>query len=111
MTPSFRGESVPARPPNPHIADRVEIRHECDCPSATVRPRGGHPEHVFTVDGVDFPWYITESGPSIARVFDDLYEITVTFYAHEVDASGVDVIDARSRSAPTAETSTTSSHP
>lgn len=39
--------------------------------TVVVRPR------VFTVDGKDFPWYISERGPTLTRLEDDLYTVDV----------------------------------
>jgi hypothetical protein len=60
------------------IAETVVIRHICHCKTATEHP--GHDEvteHMFTVDDQEFPWYISERGPIVARLTDDLYTIDV----------------------------------
>jgi hypothetical protein len=37
-------------------------------------------EHRFTVDGEEFPWYITERGPIVTQVSDNLYTIHVEIF-------------------------------
>lgn len=37
----------------------------------------GKPSFTFTVDGEDFPWLVSERGPKVTRVMDDLYIIDV----------------------------------
>jgi hypothetical protein len=60
------------------IAKTVVIRHVCHCDSAVVEPDDdAAEEHVFTVDGEDFPWFITERGQIVKRLRDDLYSIDV----------------------------------
>jgi hypothetical protein len=34
-------------------------------------------DHKFEVDGAEFPWYISERGPIITRVSDDLFVVDV----------------------------------
>lgn len=58
------------------IAGRVVIRHTCHCATAVERT-DGDVEHVFAVDGEDFPWLISDSGPTVSRVADDLYIVAV----------------------------------
>jgi hypothetical protein len=37
----------------------------------------GRPNFRFDVDGVEFPWFISERGPIVTRIMDDLYAIDV----------------------------------
>lgn len=56
----------------------VEIQHTCHCDTAVERPHDGHSDvHKFTVDGAEFPWYISEQGQKVSRIHDDLYVIEV----------------------------------
>lgn len=56
----------------------VVIRHTCTCEGALEHPAHGAPhEHVFTVNGEDFPWYISERGQRVTRLADDLYSVDV----------------------------------
>jgi hypothetical protein len=59
------------------IAQRVVIRHTCNCKYAIAKPVYEAEQHVFTVDGEDFPWYITERGQIVKRIRDDLYLIDI----------------------------------
>jgi len=36
--------------------------------------------YVFTVDGEDFPWYISETGPIVTRLADDFYSVYVEIF-------------------------------
>jgi hypothetical protein len=80
-------------PTKPHLAELVEIAHRCDCKTAVEAPGQDGVEHVFRVDGADFPWHISEGGPVVTRLGDDLYTVAVEFYARRVDAVGVEVRD------------------
>jgi hypothetical protein len=63
------------------IAGCVVIRHTCRCDGAVEKTDDdAATEHVFTVDGEDFPWYISERGPIVKRLRDDLYSIDVEIY-------------------------------
>ena len=60
------------------IAAEVVIRHICHCEGSTETPEThALTEHVFMVDGKDFPWYISERGPTVTRVDDELYTVDV----------------------------------
>jgi hypothetical protein len=59
------------------IAETVVIRHRCHCTPVAESPEDGTIEHVFTVNGEDFPWYISERGPMVARLADDWYTVDV----------------------------------
>jgi hypothetical protein len=60
------------------IAEKVVIRHLCHCETATEEPGPNDAvEHKFTVDGEDFPWYITARGPQATRLAKDLYAVDV----------------------------------
>lgn len=60
------------------IAKDVVIHHVCHCDTAVEHPEHDDPqEHVFTVDGEDFPWLISERGPVVKRLHDDLYSVDV----------------------------------
>ncbi len=60
------------------IAKDVVIKHRCHCKTADEQPADGEPdEHVFTVDGEEFPWFISERGQIVKRLADDLYSIDV----------------------------------
>jgi hypothetical protein len=76
---------------DPHLARNVVIRHVCHCVElarqareegkSLCEPSGHKPdEHVFTVDGEDFPWYISERGPLVTRLCDDLYTVDVELF-------------------------------
>jgi hypothetical protein len=61
-----------------NLPDEVVIRHVCHCETATVAPNDDEDtEHVFTVDGQDFPWVISQRGPIVKRIRDDLYSVEV----------------------------------
>lgn len=63
------------------IADTVVIRHICHCDGAIEHP--GHDEvteHVFTVDGEDFPWYVSQRGPIVTQLGDDWYTVDVEIF-------------------------------
>jgi hypothetical protein len=49
-------------------------------------------EFCFTVDGEEFPWYITERGPIVTQVSDNLYTIHVEIFLIDKNrpASGYD---------------------
>lgn len=36
--------------------------------------------HTFDVDGEKFPWYVSPDGPTVRRLRDDLYEVSVTIF-------------------------------
>lgn len=61
------------------IPAEVVIRHTCHCEAAVEPAAPGEPEeHVFTVDGEDFPWPLpAERNPVVTRVADDLYRIAL----------------------------------
>jgi hypothetical protein len=63
------------------IPGEVVIRHVCArdmCRHAPERPADGDDdEHTFTVDGEDFPWLLTERGPTVSRLRDDLFVVDV----------------------------------
>lgn len=60
------------------IAKDVVIRHVCHCDTAVERPEGDEPqEHVFTIDGEEFPWLISDRGPVVRQLRDDFYTIDV----------------------------------
>ena len=60
------------------MAGDVVIRHTCHCKRAAETPADDQAEeHVFTVDGKDFPWPISERGPIVARLTGDLFSIDV----------------------------------
>lgn len=60
------------------IAKRVVIRHVCHCDGAIEKPADDEAqEHVFTVDGEEFPWFISQRGQIVKRLFDDLYSVDV----------------------------------
>lgn len=42
--------------------------------------RNDHSPYMFTVDGVRFPWYVSERGPLITRVANDLYIVDVEVF-------------------------------
>jgi hypothetical protein len=75
------------------LARVAVIRHHCDCVSATVPPGEDGVEHVFTLDGVEFPWHISEEGPRV-RKLEGLYAIDVTIPVEDVDVDGVEIADA-----------------
>jgi hypothetical protein len=79
----------------PTIPDRVVFTHRCHCPGATEPPGEAGVEHVFTIDGAEFPWYIAESGLKVTRLADDFYAIDLTVFANHVECVGVDVRDER----------------
>ena len=59
-------------------SSHVVIRHVCHCKTAAEPPADEDKiEHVFTIDGEDFPWYISERGQIVTRVMDDLYVVDV----------------------------------
>jgi hypothetical protein len=74
------------------LANLVTIRHHCECDNATAPPGEEGVQHVFQIDGVDFPWHITEHGPVVREVDAGLYEIDVTIFAKKVDIDGVKVV-------------------
>jgi hypothetical protein len=60
------------------IAKTVVIRHVCHCDGAVEKPDCDEAkEHVFDVDGKEFPWFISERGPIVKRLADDLYSVDV----------------------------------
>ena len=76
------------------LAGLIKIRHRCDCPTATEPPGEDGIEHVFTIDGEPFPWYITEAGPRVRLLegthqTDPVYGVTVEIVCTEVDAIGL----------------------
>jgi hypothetical protein len=71
------------------LADTVVIRHVCDCDTAVVHPANGEPHyHVFTVDGEDFPWYVSERGPRVTQFGDNLYAVNVEIYGYAMIPEG-----------------------
>lgn len=38
--------------------------------------------HRFDVDDQKFPWFISEAGPKVKQLLDDLYEVRVTVFVH-----------------------------
>lgn len=63
------------------IPGEVLLRHTCHCDAAVEKPAPHeHDEHVFQVDGQDFPWHISERGPIVTHVADDLYKINVEIF-------------------------------
>lgn len=76
------------------FARLIEIRHRCDCRTATEPPGPDGDEHVLRIDGVDFPWHISEKGPVVHRG-EVGYTVTVEIMASEVDAVGVPVWELR----------------
>jgi hypothetical protein len=73
------------------VAETVVIRHRCECATATAPPGEDGEEHVLRIDGVDFPWHISERGPVVKRLAEGSYTVTVEIIAREVDAAGVAV--------------------
>jgi hypothetical protein len=60
------------------IAKTVVIRHVCHCDGAVEKPDCDEAkEHVFDVDGKEFPWFISERGQIVKRLADDLYSVDV----------------------------------
>lgn len=60
------------------IPDEVVINHTCHCKTAGEAPAdSGLEQHVFTVDGEDFPFWVTARGPVVTRVHDDLFTVDV----------------------------------
>lgn len=59
------------------IAETVVIRHRCHCTPVAQPPHDTVIEHVFTVDGEDFPWLISDRGPIVTRLADDFYAVDV----------------------------------
>lgn len=76
---------------NARLAGLITIRHRCDCEAATEPPGEDGIEHVFEIDGTEFPWYITEDGPKIRKPAGSLYEVTITILAERVDAIGIEL--------------------
>lgn len=67
------------------IPAEVVIRHTCHCEAAVEPAAPGEPEeHVFTLDGHDFP-YLLPGGenPEVIRVADDLYKIGVKIVLYD----------------------------
>jgi len=52
------------------FAKHVAIVHTGKCPDC---------DHIFEVDGEEFPWWITEKGPKVAHL-QDMYAVTVEIY-------------------------------
>jgi hypothetical protein len=73
----------------PRLARTVLYRHPCDCASSS-RPLepGEEPEHRLEIDGVAFPWHITEDGATITKLGDGLYTVRVEILVHDVDTDG-----------------------
>lgn len=68
------------------IAGEVVYRHVCHCENASEVPAEGEPDvHEFTVDGTEFPWYITERGAIITQFRDDLFLIDVEIMLVDTD--------------------------
>lgn len=60
------------------IPNDVVLIHTCRCSNAPEQPADDEPDkHVFTVDGTEFPWHITERCAIVTRLTDDLYSIDV----------------------------------
>jgi hypothetical protein len=77
---------------NDGIAGEVVLRHTCRCDAALEKPADdGHEQHLFLVDGEHFPYLISERGPIVTRLRDDLYTIDVEIIglSKDVDAEGV----------------------
>jgi hypothetical protein len=63
------------------IPAEVVLRHTCHCDAAVEKPAPHqHDEHVFQVDGDDFPWPLSERGPIVTRLKDDLFAVDVEIY-------------------------------
>jgi hypothetical protein len=76
------------------LARTVTVHHICHCDAATEHPTDGEDvEHLFTIDGVEFPWHISDTGPVIVRLINDLYKVTVEIYAEHVEAVGIEIQD------------------
>lgn len=75
------------------LARLVVVHHRCGCASATEPPGEHGVEHVFTIDGVEFPWAISEHGPRVYRVCENLYQIDVTILASAVEVDGIEISD------------------
>ena len=69
------------------------IKHRCECADAIAPPGEHGVEHVFTLDGVEFPWCISEEGPRVVRMCEGLYAINVTILVRDVEVDGVEVAD------------------
>lgn len=68
------------------IVDSVVYRHHCDCPNANQPlAEGEEKEHRFELDGVEFPWYITEEGARFTRLAKDLYSVRVEIYLVDME--------------------------
>jgi hypothetical protein len=76
------------------VAREVMIRHVCDCADATEHPGEGDTEHVFRIDGMDFPWFISEKGPVVTRT-EVGYRVAVEIIAQSVDVIGLPIEDER----------------
>jgi len=63
----------------PRIPDEVVLRHTCHCKAAAEPAAPGEPEeHVFTVDGRDFPYLLLGGeNPDVVRFADNIYTISV----------------------------------
>lgn len=73
----------------------VVIRHVCNCKTANEHPPGGADvEHIFTVNGEDFPWPISERGPIVTKLDDNLFTVGVEIFARKVDAVGIEITSA-----------------
>jgi hypothetical protein len=72
------------------IPAEVVIRHTCHCKAAVEPPAPGEPEeHVFTVDGHDFPYLLPAENPEVSRVADNLYKIGVKIILFDKDTRQV----------------------
>lgn len=62
------------------FAEHVHIVHTGECPDCT---------HVFDVDGAEFPWYVTEAGPRVTRLADDVYAVHVEIFCMDKKTRGI----------------------
>lgn len=74
------------------FAGVIKIRHRCHCATAAEPPGDdGIIEHVFEIDGQEFPWYITEDGPEIVKLGEGLYAVSITLVCQAVDVIGIPI--------------------
>lgn len=63
------------------IAGEVLLRHTCHCDDAVEKSAPHeHDEHVFQIDGEDFPWFLSARGPIVKRLRDDLYTVDIEIF-------------------------------
>lgn len=85
-------------PPKRVYANQITIRHVCTCANSTEHPHDeADTEHIFRIDGLDFPWHISEKGPIVKHTDCGSYVVVEIAAPNNIDAVGIPIIDERTK--------------